>query len=233
MGKPRSSFENHPLRRRLAAVRRRLRLVVTLRGFGWVLAIVLLAGLAAGGLDWAWHLPALVRAVILVGTLAAAGVVAYRSLLKPFFSRMDDLTLALRIEERYPSLNDSLASTVEFLEQAEKNLAEGNRGPGTLAVSASMRRAAVKRALQKPEGCDFNRVIDSRGLRTAGISGLAAVIAAVVMLLIFTPHALTAIARLADPFGKHDWPRATQIELEEYRQRIGRNETFEVKANLR
>ena len=112
--------ERNPLRKRLAALRRRLRVVVTLRAAGWLLTVLLLGALAAGFLDWAWRLPSLVRAVVLVGTLSGLGVVAYRMLLGPLLARVDDLTLALRIEERYPSLNDALASTVQFLEQAER-----------------------------------------------------------------------------------------------------------------
>src|SRR5689334_19857942 len=98
------------LQQRLAALRWRLRSVVTFRGACWVAALVLLAAALAGWLDWRLHLPAAVRALLLTGTLGAAGYVAYRHLLRPLASRADDLTLALRIEEHYPGLNDALAS---------------------------------------------------------------------------------------------------------------------------
>ena len=218
--------ERNPLRKRLAALRRRLRVVVALRAVGWLLALLLVSAAAAGALDWAWRLPALVRAAALVGTLGSAGVVAYRLMLKPLLARVDDLTLALRIEERYPSLNDALASTVQFLEQAEK------RDKSTMPVSSSMRLEAVRRALGKATGCDFNRIIDSRGLRAAGLSGIGASLIVVVLVWFFPALAATALARLTDPFGAHDWPKATLLELEKPRERIGRNEAFEVRGRL-
>ena len=62
--------ERNPLRQRLAALRRRRRLVAAVRGASW-LAVVLLTTAAVGGLlDWRWHLPGLVRALLLTGTLA-------------------------------------------------------------------------------------------------------------------------------------------------------------------
>jgi hypothetical protein len=224
--------DRNPLRRRLAALRRRLRLVITVRAVGWLVAVLLLAALGGGLLDWAWRLPPLVRAVVLVSAISGAGVVAFRSLLRPLFTRMDDLTLALRIEERYPSLNDSLASTVQFMEQAEKReRTEEGRSP--MPVSPAMRLEAVRRALHKAQGCDFNRVIDMRGLRAAGASGLASALAAGVLLFLFPVLALTALARLTDPFGAHEWPKATLLELEPHKERIGRNEAFEVKGHLK
>src|SRR5262249_41923758 len=150
----------------------RMRSVATLRGAGWLLTALLATGLAACFLDWAVHLPALIRALILVVTLAVAGVVGYIYLLCPLTARMDDLTLALQIEERYPSLNDALASTVQFL---------GQTGPDITGQSVGMRREAVRRAVARAEGVDFNRVVDDRGIRTAGLSGLAAAAAAIVL----------------------------------------------------
>ena len=109
----------NPLQLRLAALRRRLRLVVTFRGVALVLVILLLAAVATGLLDWRLpgHLPSLVRAILLVGTLALGGTLAYRYLLRPLWANADDLSLALRVESRYPTLNDSFASAVQFLEQ--------------------------------------------------------------------------------------------------------------------
>src|SRR5487761_128927 len=100
------------LRQRLAALRRRLRVVATVRGAGLLLTVVLAAAVVAGLLDWRWHLPALVRAIVLVGTLAGGILIAYRYLFSPLSAPSDDLSLALRVEEQYPALNDALASTV-------------------------------------------------------------------------------------------------------------------------
>ena len=51
----------------------------------------------------------------------------------------DDLSLALHIEQRFPTLNDSLASTVQFLAL-----------PAADGDSASLRREAVKAPWTKP-----------------------------------------------------------------------------------
>ncbi|HZT82574.1 MAG TPA: hypothetical protein VFA26_20260, partial [Gemmataceae bacterium] len=215
------------LRKRLAALRRRLRLVVACRGGGWLLTVLLATTAAVFLLDWSLHLPGLVRAVYLVGMLGGAGFIAYRYLFLPLREKADDLTLALRVEERYPHLNDCLASTVQFL--------EGPAGPGD---SPAMRRAAVRQALSRAQGCDFARVIDSRGVLAAGlcaaVSFLALAAAVFVLLLQPEPGLLrTAFLRLANPFGDHPWPTRTQLEIEEYRAKIGRNEPFEVRASLR
>src|SRR5262249_38464854 len=109
----------------------------------------------------------------------------------------DDLSLALRVEEQYPNLNDSLASTVEFLNHPVESSHE----------SAPLRGEAVRRALGKAQPYDFNKVVDARGLRIAGLSMTGSCIVAVVLVLLSPRLAFTALARLVVPFGNVDWPR--------------------------
>src|SRR5947209_996773 len=97
--------EATPLRRRLAGLRRRLRFVASFRGLSWLLTAVLTTAVLVGMADWRWHLPGLVRAFALTGLLAGGGVILYRFLFRPLSSPSDDLSLALRVEERYPGLN--------------------------------------------------------------------------------------------------------------------------------
>jgi hypothetical protein len=129
--------------------------------------------------------------------------------------------LALRIEQRFPTLNDALASTVQFLE-----------APAADGDSASLRREAVKRALDKAKGCDFNRVVDAHGLR--GAAGLAALATtgAVVLALFFPAAALSALTRLVNPFNNRYLPPQTVLILDAPRERIGRNEAFEVHGHV-
>ena len=147
----------------MAALRRRLRLIVAFRGTSLVLAILLLTAVATGLLDWRvpGHLPQLVRAVLLVSALSFAGWVAYRRLLHPLWANADDLSLALRVEQRYPAFEDSLASAVQFLEEPANSERTG---------SPSLRREAVEGALGLAKGVDFNSVIDARGVQAAGVS---------------------------------------------------------------
>src|SRR5262249_59321467 len=97
----------------------------TLRGGCWALAVLIGSLALACLLDRSFYLrterdlPALLRALLLVAILGGTGFVAYRYLVRNFWARTDDLSLALRVEERYPVLNDALASTVEFLRQPE------------------------------------------------------------------------------------------------------------------
>src|SRR5262249_51403171 len=197
--RPNPPLDPQALARRLAWLRRRLRFVVTLRGVSWLWALVCGTALVVGLLDWRIHLPALVRAAALVGLLGGAGYVLYRYLLSPLAEKADDLTLALRIEEQYPGLNDGLGSAVEFLQEEGK--------PGI--DSPALRREAVSHALRRARGCDFGKIVDARGLRAAGLLMVAAFALAVAVILVYPQLAYTALARLMAPFSEVDWPRQT------------------------
>jgi hypothetical protein len=211
----------NPLQSRLGAVRRRLRRVILWRA-GSLLIILLVGGaLLAGVLDSHIHLPTLVRALVLVGILVGAGLVAYRTLFAPLRMSADDLALALRIEDKYPLLNDSLASTVEFLQQA----------PETRIGSAVLRREAVVRAMRLAQGCDFNQIVKTRGLRVASMAAMC-LLAAVAFLFVSSPAwTWTAFVRLSDPFGEHDWPRQTRIALT-FPERIAAGQPFAIRGEI-
>lgn len=212
----------NPLQARLAALRHRLRLVVTVRGVCWLLAVVLATLVLAGWLDWRVHLPGLARAVVLVGLLSGSGYIGYRYLFQPLRERVDDLSLALRIEERYPALYDVLASTVQFLEQPAE---------AAKADSPSLRRKAVQQGLKQAHHYDFNQVVDAHGLRTAGLSLAVAAALALPLLLLYPGPAFTALVRLAHPFGSREWPPQTELTIQA-RSRIARGEPFEIRGVL-
>ena len=219
---PRTGTERNPLRLRLAALRWRLRLVTVFHGACWLLAGVVGVTMLACVLDWLYPLPALLRAALLAATLTGGGLLAYRYLLTPLSGRSDDLTLALRVEDCYPSLNDALASTIQFLDQTGQ--ARGD--------SPSMRLEAVRRAMERAKNCDFNRVVPTHGLRLAGASAGLVGAAAIALLVLGWSAALTALARFVDPFGSVAWPTKTRLAVEVPRTRLGRGELFVLRGKV-
>ena len=129
-----------PLQHRLAALRRRWRFIVTVRGLSCVGAVLLTLAVFTGLIDWLVHLPGPIRAVALVGGLGAASCIGYLCLARPLRKPVDNLSLALRVEEHYPALNDALASTIEFIKQPAEAEQLG---------SPVLRREAVQRRLAK------------------------------------------------------------------------------------
>ncbi|MCS6850008.1 MAG: hypothetical protein NZ700_02425 [Gemmataceae bacterium] len=206
---------------RLAALRRGWRLVVGLRGLLAVLAVLSLGGLSLGLLDWRWHLPSLVRAVGLVGLLTAAGVAAYRLILQPWRDRTDDLSLALRIEEKYPELNDALASTVQFLQQTG----------GSPASAADLRQLTVQQTLLRTQDYDFTCVLDRRGLWRAAAGAALASFLVLFVGLRYPSESATAFVRLTQPFGDVSWPPQTRMTVTA-RPRVAQGEPFEFEARL-
>ena len=141
--------------------------------------------------------------------------------------RTDDL-LALRVEEAYPDLNDSLASAVQFLEQSKRG---GQTQPANLE-SSILRLEAVRRTMRLLDGIDFRRAISSRGVGPAGLMFVAA-LAIVALLVVANPSlALTALERFALPFGGKDWPHQTQIVEVIYKERAARGEAYPIRARL-
>ena len=218
---PKPVSDGRPLRQRLAALRSRLRRTAVLRGVSWLVLFTVGAVGAACLLDILLPLPSLVRAALLVGWLVGAGLIAWRWLYRPLAQRCDDLSLALRVEQRFPSLNDALASTVQFLDAPAASNGE----------SAGLRREAIKRALDRAKNFDFNRVVDARGLRTAFcVDAVGAVIAAVTLVLVFPDPALCALVRLVNPFNNRD---QSTLEVDAPRQRVAEGETYEVHGRVR
>lgn len=98
----------NPLQSRLGALRRRLRVVVTVRGVCFAAATVLTGLFLAGLFDAllfrmlgveSWPL---LRAAFLAGTLTALGIVAYLFLFRPLHTRTNDLSLALHSRRTVP-----------------------------------------------------------------------------------------------------------------------------------
>jgi hypothetical protein len=210
----------NPLQLRLAALRCRLRLVITARGLCWLVSLLLLAAILAGFADWRFHLPDSVRAVVLITTLIGSCIILFRILVLPLLAPADDLALALRIEGRFPFLKDSLGSTVQFLEQPED--------PGG-AQSLELRREAIQQTMRKVQYLEFHRVVDTRGMPAAGLAMAAAGLTVITLALFCPLEAATALERLANPFGGADWPKQTRLEIQAP-TRLARGERFEIRG---
>src|SRR5947207_1461971 len=100
----------HPIDQRLAQIRRRVRHVVVAYGLSWVTATVLSAVVVVCLGDWLFHFddPG-VRLILEVGLVALCAGLVRRFLWSPLRLPLRDLDLALRVEERYPGFQDSLA----------------------------------------------------------------------------------------------------------------------------
>ena len=89
------------------------------QGCSSLLGLVLGCVVLAGFLDAAFHLPPLIRALALVGTLTLGGIVWLRKVAPRLALRTDALSVALELEGKYPILNDALASAVSFLDDPD------------------------------------------------------------------------------------------------------------------
>ncbi|VTT98509.1 Uncharacterized protein OS=Isosphaera pallida (strain ATCC 43644 / DSM 9630 / IS1B) GN=Isop_3540 PE=4 SV=1 [Gemmataceae bacterium] len=185
------------------------------------------AALLACALDAAVSLPPLARALALAGTLALGGVVWLRGVSRSLALRSDALSIALELEEKYPELNDALASAVSFLE------AEDPAGRG---VSPHLEQAAVRSAHRAANRYNLDRLVPS-GKCWRAVWACAAVAAAAVPLAIAGPERATvAVTRLADPFGNHPWPTRTRVQVlvpAELPARMPKGEAFDLKLVVR
>ena len=77
------------------------------------------------------------------------------------FVRFADLDIALKIEERWPGLNDRLASTVQFLHLTGDDERHG---------SAAMRAATVRQTIEETQAIDFRKVIELKPVLRAGLA---------------------------------------------------------------
>jgi len=193
-------------------------------GIGWSVTAVVAAVIMMGATDYLFRFQDRgLRVICSLLVLAAMAWAGYRFLYLPLFVRLRDVDLALKLQRRFPGLEDRLVSAVEFLRQSEDD---------PLAGSAALRRVVIARTTSETEQIDFGDVLDRRPpIRATMASVIVCLVAAI--LLIHEPLCLSsrvALARLVNPFGSTSWPRKNHLQLAERVRRVARGQAFEIEV---
>src|SRR5262245_42522720 len=101
-----AELEPRQLESRIVSLRARVRRVLALHGLGWVVGLTVPLVILACLADWLAHLDTAVRLALLVALGGFTAWLVYRRVIVPLVVRFGDLDIALRIEERWPGLND-------------------------------------------------------------------------------------------------------------------------------
>ncbi len=210
----------HPLTQKIAALQRSLVWRRRLTAACWVLAAAIGAALALGLADyWLRFKDTGLRIMATSAFACFVAWVAYRAWYLPGQRRLLALDVARRVEDRFPQLQDSLASAVEFLEQSEED---------QLAGSAQLRRLVVAEAQNTVESLPLDEVVERRPLRRAAAALAVAAVAAIACLAFDAGAVRTALARLAVPLGSAQWPRQYHLAFRNVPTRMAAGQTLEV-----
>ncbi len=206
---------------RIATLRSRVRRLLALHGLSWVVGATLPLIVLAGLTDWLIHLDSGVRLTFLLALAGLTGWLIYQRVVVPLVVRFGDLHIALRIEERWPGLNDRLTSTVQFLtvSSAEDDDRHGSR---------EMREATVRQTMEETRSIDFRQAVEGRPAYRA--LAMAAGSVALLLGVVAAEPRLAQIAarRLFLPFGSDRWPQMTHLTLldKETPRKVARGEPF-------
>jgi hypothetical protein len=192
---------------------------LALHGLSRVAGALVLAVVAAGLADYLLNLDAPIRAALLATLAAFLGWLTWRYVVTPLIVRFRDLDIALRIERRWPGLNDRLASTVQFLR------ARG-QGADFYLGSAALREAVVEQTLKETESIDFREVVDRRPVVRAALLGLLALAMGLSIVGLAPRSSRIAMARLLAPYGGTEWPKQTHLRVVAAAEKVARGEPF-------
>lgn len=207
------------LESRIATLRARVRRILALHGLSWVISLVLPVIVALGFLDWLVHLDAAVRFAALIALIGFALWLIGRAIIRPLIVRFGDLDIAMRIEERWPGLNDRLTSTVQFLRLS---------GDDDRLGSPALRAATIRQTLEETEAIDFREVIERKPLVQALGAASTALVVSLAILMAAPVSSSIALRRLFQPFGSTRWPQQTHLTLldKETPRVVARGEPF-------
>ncbi len=204
---------------RIASFRGRVRRLLGIYGLARVAAIGLVFVVVAGWADWAIHIASPIRALEFLGLIVLSALALRSFVLRPLLANFDDLALALRIEDRWPGLQDRLASAVEFLAIPEQAQTSDNASP-------ALRKRVIDQAFAEVESLDFTEAIDPRPARQSlKFLGIAAALAAFSVLL-GPSSARIAVARFFNPVSGPEWPKSTLLEWVEATPKVAVGEPW-------
>ncbi|MBK8267695.1 MAG: hypothetical protein IPK83_05065 [Planctomycetes bacterium] len=188
----------HDILKRLASVRRRVRLLLAAEGAAILFVMALACGVSFALLDWWVDFPGLIRVLVLaVGCGLGAGW-CWRRVVRPLVATIPLDQLALRLGIMNPEERDELAGAVSFLD---------GHGSGSTKIWERVVATTSQHAAEKSWGRGLN---PRRSARSVG--------AAVVLFggVAWTAHVLPELAeigrsRLLAPWVSVEWPRRVQI----------------------
>ena len=123
----------------------------------------------------------------------------------PLVVRFADLDIALRIEQRWPGLNDRLASTVQFLRLDPDDDRYG---------SPALREATVQQAIEETRSIDFREAIEYRPIIRAAASRPPLAWACAAADRLRRPGVVATRPPAAlPPLGRDRWPQQTHLAL--------------------
>lgn len=205
----------------MAQLRRRLRRLLVLHGASRVTTVFVPIVALAAVLDWVFRLQDRGLRVMLSSAVAGALVWAlYRFLWPAVAARLDEVSLALRIERFAPRLRGRLASGVEF-----------ERWPDDPSGGSPLLRSkVVEHTTAAIEKITPQQIAPLERLRVPLAQAGGVLAAALVVVLIAPTTAAIAVARLANPLGDVGWPRTHHLRLEPVVESLPRGETLELRV---
>ncbi|REK31464.1 MAG: hypothetical protein DWQ42_00625 [Planctomycetota bacterium] len=213
------------LEQTIARTRREARRLTLYYAVAWVVVALLAITTALVLLDQYLRIEHPLGRLFFSACWVAGWIWALRHFLWSWFThRADDVAIAQRIQERFPELEDRLATAVEFLAQNEDDSRAG---------SPALRRAVVVQASSQLEDLDTDSVLDRRPTWRALWTACGALGVALILGLIFSASTSIGVARLAAPWSENAWPRRHVLELEDPPQRLAEGSDFEVEVTDR
>jgi hypothetical protein len=217
-----------PLRSRIASLRGRVRRLLALHGLSLVVAGLAVFTLLAGLADWSIHLAWEIRVALLVAMAGLAVYMLARYVVAPLVVRFRDLDIAMKIERRWPGLNDRLASTIQFLDLERAGV--GDRED--LLGSRALRDATVKQTMDETESIDFREVVDPRPARKAGLIAAGALALGMAVFALDPRLGSLAMKRLFLPLASNPWPQMTHLAILQAPAKVAKGEPFVVEIGV-
>ncbi len=210
----------HPLQQLVLRIRRSWNRRLALELLAWGIAGGLLTVLLAGSADYSFRsVDRGLRVLLSAALLGGFGWLGWALFRRWRRRRWSEFRASLGLQEAFPQLGDRLASSLEFLRQDESE---------NLAGSVAMRRAVVLETTAAMEQLPVERVGGNPRLANALAAALVMTLLAAGVALWRPQDTLTAIARLAAPWGGHEWPRRHSLEFVNPPRLIARGQPFEV-----
>ncbi|MGA2799263.1 MAG: hypothetical protein ABSE63_16910 [Thermoguttaceae bacterium] len=212
----------HPIVDKLAGLRRRVRLLVIIRGLSAILSTALGAAIFLGLTDYVLRFQDRgLRMMVSLALLGALGWACYRFFYQPAVVRFRDADLAIKLQRRFPGLDDRLLSAVEFIAQAEDDPTAGSPG---------LRRSVIARTTAETADINFNQAVSPRPVVHAVLLSTIICSAAALLAMLDPAASRTALARLINPLGNAAWPKKNHLVIRNPVERVGRGRALEIEA---